>query len=262
MPYVALVSTKLKDDPTFKPPDDAPTIKSALKMYTIPHTHTFFPREVYPTEDSHVVRFNEGIPLQSGTHYDISFYCKATGNVENLRYFFLAHENLVSQGITAANGDRERDVFVENTINIGGTWSKVTGDIYVEKADRHKDDVSVPQFFFAFNGNGGTVWFTDFVMTKKTMNSDFIKRWMEKVNRSLFFFLALLFHMILFLMIATYTIFRAPAPPKEDFHETFVPPASLPPPPPQTTPQTGGRVAHGGAHHPDGDYHHQRGSVL
>jgi hypothetical protein len=70
------------------------------------------------------------------------------------------------------------------------------------------------------------------------MNSAFIKQWMDKANRSLFFFIALLFHLILFMMIATWVIFQAPAPPNEDFKETFVPPASLPPPPPQTSPQT------------------------
>jgi hypothetical protein len=70
------------------------------------------------------------------------------------------------------------------------------------------------------------------------MNSDFIKQWMDKANKSLFFFIALAFHLILFLMIATWVIFQAPKPPPEDFKEVFVPPASLPPPPPQTAPQT------------------------
>ena len=70
------------------------------------------------------------------------------------------------------------------------------------------------------------------------MNSATIKRWMEKANRSLFFVLALLFHLILAFMIATFVIFQAPVPPKEDFKEVFVPPAAPPPPPPQTSPQT------------------------
>jgi hypothetical protein len=70
------------------------------------------------------------------------------------------------------------------------------------------------------------------------MNSAFFKRWMDKANRSLFFFIALLFHLILFLMVATWVIFQAPVPPKEDFKEVYVPPAAPPPPPPQTTPQT------------------------
>jgi hypothetical protein len=69
------------------------------------------------------------------------------------------------------------------------------------------------------------------------MNS-FFKTWMEKANRSLFFFIALLFHLILFLMVATWVIFQAPVPIKEDFQPTYVPPASLPPPPPQTSTPT------------------------
>ena len=70
------------------------------------------------------------------------------------------------------------------------------------------------------------------------MNSNFFKKWVEKANRSLFFFIALLFHLILFLMVATWVIFQAPTPPKEDFAQTYVPSAPPPPPPPQTTPQT------------------------
>jgi len=70
------------------------------------------------------------------------------------------------------------------------------------------------------------------------MNTDFIKTWMDKANRSLFFFIALLFHLILFLMVATWVIFQAPVPPKEDFKEVYLPPANQPPPPPPSTPQT------------------------
>jgi hypothetical protein len=167
MPYVLLVSTKLKDDPTFKPPEDAPQIKSALKIYTVPHTHTYFPHEVYPAEDTHIITFNEGIPIAAGTHYDLSFYVKTAGHVENLRYFFAGREDLFAQGITMENGARDRYITIENQMDGGADWTKVTGDIYVEKADRHKDDTPAPQFYIAFNGAGGTVWATDFVMTKR-----------------------------------------------------------------------------------------------
>jgi len=167
MPYVLLVSTKMKDDPSFKPPEDAPTIKSALKIYTVPHTHNYFPHEVYPTEDTHIVTFNEGIPLQAGSHYDLSFYVKASGTVQNLRYFFAGREDLRAQGITMENGATDRYIFIENQMDGGSDWNKVTGDIFVEKADRKKDDTPTPQFYFAFEGAGGTVWVTDFVMTKR-----------------------------------------------------------------------------------------------
>jgi hypothetical protein len=70
------------------------------------------------------------------------------------------------------------------------------------------------------------------------MDSELFKKWMEKANRSLFFFIALLFHLILFLMVATWVIFQPPVPVKEDFQPTYVPPASLPPPPPATTTPT------------------------
>jgi hypothetical protein len=172
MPYVLLVSTKLRDDPTFKPPDDAPTIKSALKIYTVPHQHAYFPHEVYPVQDTHIVTFDEGIPMEAGSHYDLTFYVKAAGHVENLRYFFAGQEDLFAQGITLEDGGRARYIFIENQMDGGSDWTKVTGDIYVEKADRKKPDTPAPQFYFAFEGNGGTVWVTDFNLTKRTDQSD------------------------------------------------------------------------------------------
>jgi hypothetical protein len=67
------------------------------------------------------------------------------------------------------------------------------------------------------------------------MNSEFMKKLMDRANRSLFFFAALLFHLVLALIIATIVIFQAPSPPKEDFQQTYVPTAPPPPPPPQAT---------------------------
>lgn len=167
MPYVALVSTKLRDDPSFKPPSDDPTIKSALKIYTVPHKHVYFNTEVYPAEDTHIIKFIPNIQLQAGSHYDLSFYAKTNGNVQNLRYFFAGREDLAPQGVAMPNGDVIRYIMIENTMNTGSEWSKITGDIYVEKADRKKEDKPAPQFYIAFNGNGGTVWVTGFTMTKR-----------------------------------------------------------------------------------------------
>lgn len=167
MPYVALVSTKLRDDPSFKPPSDDPTIKSALKIYTVPHKHVYFNTEVYPAEDTHIIKFIPNIQLQAGSHYDLSFYAKTNGNVQNLRYFFAGREDLAPQGVAMPNGDVIRYIMIENTMNTGSEWSKITGDIYVEKADRKKEDKPAPQFYIAFNGDGGTVWVTGFTMTKR-----------------------------------------------------------------------------------------------
>ena len=166
MPYVQLVSTKVQDDPTFKPPENAPTIKSALKMYTEPHQHTYFPREVFPVEDTHIVCFNENIALQAGSHYDFSCWVRTTGNVQNLRYCFAGYEDLFNQGLHPANGQRSRELFVENNMDSGSSWTQVKGDIYFERAVDRKDDTPAPQFFFLFNGNGGSVSVTGFSLTK------------------------------------------------------------------------------------------------
>jgi hypothetical protein len=168
MPYVLLASTKLRDDPTFKAPDDDPGVRSALKIYTVPHEHTYFRNEVYPTEDTHIIAYNGNIQMDAGTHYDVSFWCKTSGNVENLRYFFAGREDLGAQGVAMDNGDTARYNFVENSIDGGSSWAQVKGDICIEKANRDKDDKPTPGFYIAFGGNGGTVWVTDFHMTKKT----------------------------------------------------------------------------------------------
>jgi hypothetical protein len=167
MPYLLLCSTKLRDDPSFKPPDDAPTIKSALKIYTVPHQHTYFPKEIFPANDAHIVVYDQNVTLEAGTHYDLSFYCKTAGNVENLRYFLFGRENLVAQGIVLSDGSKDRWNFIENNIDSGADWVQVKGDIMIEKADPDKNDNPPVRFYFAFNGTGGTVWVTGFSLTKR-----------------------------------------------------------------------------------------------
>jgi len=60
------------------------------------------------------------------------------------------------------------------------------------------------------------------------------RHWTERISRSGYFFGALLFHLIIFLMVATWVIFPAFHPPAEDFTKTYLPPSSPPPPPPQS----------------------------
>ena len=63
------------------------------------------------------------------------------------------------------------------------------------------------------------------------------KNWMEKISRSGYFFGAVLIHLVVFLMIATWVIFPAFNPPKDDFTKTYLPlPAAPPPPPPPDQP--------------------------
>jgi hypothetical protein len=57
------------------------------------------------------------------------------------------------------------------------------------------------------------------------------QQWQERLVRSGYFFGAVLFHLILFLMVATWVIWKAPPPPPTDeFHAAAV---KVPPPPPQ-----------------------------
>jgi hypothetical protein len=58
------------------------------------------------------------------------------------------------------------------------------------------------------------------------------KAWSEYLVRSRYFFAALLLHLIVLYMFATFVIFPAFQPPVEDFTKTYLPPASQPPPPP------------------------------
>jgi hypothetical protein len=62
------------------------------------------------------------------------------------------------------------------------------------------------------------------------------RHWAEKLSRSSYFFGALLLHLIVFFMVATWVIFPAFHPPTEDFTKTYLPPSSPPPPPPPTQP--------------------------
>ena len=58
------------------------------------------------------------------------------------------------------------------------------------------------------------------------------KQWYEKISRSGYFLGAVLLHLIVFFMVATWVIFPAFNPPTEDFNKTYLPPSAPPPPPP------------------------------
>ena len=167
MPYVLLASTKLKDDPTFKPPEDAPTVKSALKIYTVPHQHTYFRSEVFPSQDTHLVQCDTRVTLEAGAHYDLSFYAKTDGTVDNLRCFFLTLENLVAQGIRGPNVRAKRYVMIPNQVSATGDWTHVKLEVKFDPVQEGKHEAGSFTFYLAFNGNGGTVWVTDFNMTKR-----------------------------------------------------------------------------------------------
>ncbi len=58
------------------------------------------------------------------------------------------------------------------------------------------------------------------------------RHWTERISRSAYFFGAVLFHLILFVLVATWVIFPAFHPPTDDFTKTYLPPSAPPPPPP------------------------------
>ncbi len=64
--------------------------------------------------------------------------------------------------------------------------------------------------------------------------------WQEKLARSRYFFGALLLHIVVFLMVATIVVWKAPVPPAEvEFHRVSI----LPPPPPIVPPPSSGAQA-------------------
>ncbi|MEI9998151.1 MAG: hypothetical protein WDO13_02745 [Verrucomicrobiota bacterium] len=62
------------------------------------------------------------------------------------------------------------------------------------------------------------------------------KSWYERLSRSTYFFGAVLLHLVVFFLFATWVIFPAFHQPTEDFTKTYLPPAAPPPPPPPPPP--------------------------
>jgi len=71
--------------------------------------------------------------------------------------------------------------------------------------------------------------------TKPKLSEEDRKHWSDRFFHSGFFLAALLFHLILFLMVATWIIFPAYHAPQDEFAQTYVPAAPPPPPPPPPT---------------------------
>jgi hypothetical protein len=61
------------------------------------------------------------------------------------------------------------------------------------------------------------------------------KRFTDWFSRSGYFMGAVLFHLIIFIMVATWVIFPAFHPPTDEFKQTYLPPSAPPPPPPPVT---------------------------
>lgn len=59
-----------------------------------------------------------------------------------------------------------------------------------------------------------------------------LRQWTDRLSRSGYFMGALLLHLVVFMMVATWVIFPAFKPPVDDFTKTYLPPPSPPPPPP------------------------------
>jgi hypothetical protein len=62
------------------------------------------------------------------------------------------------------------------------------------------------------------------------------RHWADRLVRSGYFLGAVLFHLILFIIFATWVIFTPPPPPVSDFQKTYIPSAPPPPPPQTSTP--------------------------
>jgi len=71
-------------------------------------------------------------------------------------------------------------------------------------------------------------------MAQKTTDKE--GHWLQRISRSGYFFGALFFHVVIFLMIATWVIFPRFVPPDDDFSKTYLPPAAAPPPPATSQP--------------------------
>jgi hypothetical protein len=69
-------------------------------------------------------------------------------------------------------------------------------------------------------------------MATTTIQPEDKRHWSDRFFHSGFFLAALLFHLILFALLATYVIFPAYKAPVDEFTQTYLPPASPPPPPP------------------------------
>jgi len=76
------------------------------------------------------------------------------------------------------------------------------------------------------------------VTPTRTKQSNQTQQWYEKFSRVGYFLAAVLLHLIVFLMVATWVIFPAFHPPTDDFVKTYLPPSPPPAPPPPPVDQT------------------------
>jgi hypothetical protein len=79
---------------------------------------------------------------------------------------FLSRENREAQASTSRRPVMPEHFF-ENNMDISSSWIQEKVDVYVEMADRDKDDPYDPPFLIVFNGNRGAISVAGFTMTKR-----------------------------------------------------------------------------------------------
>jgi hypothetical protein len=155
VPYELLVCTNAKAEPDFKPPPNT-TFKNALKFYVLPNKNTYFPQTYYPIndqlfDDEHSFLYQSPVALKEGTSYDVSFWIKGTGGIQDLKYH---------AGCDFMNNTPDYEhVDIGDSLSLSSGWTKYSGTIqwsWQKDNNRHKhaNEARDMAFWFDFHGQG------------------------------------------------------------------------------------------------------------
>jgi hypothetical protein len=150
VPYELMVITNAQKEPGFAPPTGV-TWKNALRYEVVDHKNIYFPTSFYPDDDSMqahgLVSMNQ-TPLESETHYQISFWAKGNG-VHDFKF------SLNGRQFDPTGSHIWTDFHLENTAGLSDSWNQVTQDISWRAAYNQKKGTLVPfRVVFNFQGQG------------------------------------------------------------------------------------------------------------
>ncbi len=161
-PYDLLVCTNAKVEPGFVPPDDA-GLTSSLRYYrdTPILANPTFPESFYPESDAKLITRNNGFNLKANERYQLSFWVKSDGDINNLKYVI---EGWQPDPVNSKNSLGH--ITISDSVEATNSWNFYTTSIHFRSLSEDRDVGFTFAFHLAFSGKG-TLYIAGIRLVKK-----------------------------------------------------------------------------------------------
>ncbi len=159
--YELLVATSADVESGFTPPPDHQG-RFALRAYVMTPENVWFKNRYFvdpsneTNKNEHVISYRASLPIPAGTRYDLSFYVKTEGDVENTRAVLSGNQ---------WTDEKMVPILVSRPFDSSSSWQKITDTVSWESLSDKENDVQQLRFSFRWNGTG-SIYIDDVALQK------------------------------------------------------------------------------------------------